>query len=340
MTPRPNATRIGLFALGGLVLLVAAVVLVFGGRLFAGSEQAVMNFRGSVYGLQVGSPVVFRGVRLGAVRSVGVVYAQGQFTVPVVVELDPELITARRGAAAEAALSLATLVQQGLTGQLATHSLLTGQLYIDLDLRPATAATAPAARDAQGRLQIPTTPTRFQSLQDQLDRVDLARMTDDLSTTLDAARKLIAGPELKQTLAELAQAAASLKRLSATLDQRVPRLADAAQGTLQQAGQASVQLGSAAERFGGAADRVGQAAARAETLLAPDSRLLSSVQQAADELSRATAAVRAAASDESATVQGVQRAMAELSRAARAVREMADTIEQQPQSLIRGKAAP
>ena len=64
-----------------VVLLIAAVVVVFGGRLFAATEQAVMYFRGSVYGLQAGSPVVFRGVRLGSVRSVGVVFAQGRFAV-------------------------------------------------------------------------------------------------------------------------------------------------------------------------------------------------------------------------------------------------------------------
>ena len=358
MTPRPQATRIGLFALGGLALLVAAVVVVFGGRFFTGSEQAVMQFRGSVYGLQVGSPVVFRGVRLGAVRSVGVVYAQGRFDVPVVVDLDAEVIHSAGGASANTTaattttttttatdtdtpgLSLAALVQQGLTGQLATHSLLTGQLYIDLDLRPVGPVAVVVSRDAQGRLLIPTTLTRFQSLQDQLDSVDLSRMTDDLSATLVAARKLIAGPELQLTLSELAQTATSLKRLSATLDQRLPRLATSAQGTLQEASQASARLGTAADKLGSAADRVGGAAARAENLLAADSRVVLGVQQAADELSRAAAALRAAASDESATVQGVQRAMADLSRAARAVRELADTIEQQPQSLIRGKAAP
>ena len=348
MTPRPNAARIGLFALGGLALLVAAVVLVFGGRLFAATEQAVMHFRGSVYGLQVGSPVVFRGVRLGSVRSVDVVYAQGRFTVPVEVELDPAQIrTLGAGAAAagepspsSSRVTLVTLLEQGLTGQLATHSLLTGQLYIDLDLRPGIVPAAPVARDPQGRLEIPTTPTRFQSLQDQLDRVDLTKMTDDLSATLVAARKLVTGPELQQTVAKLAQTASALKRLSATLDQRVPRLADAAQGTLGDASQAAARLGSAADRFGGAADRVGSAAARAETLLAPDSRVVTSVQQAADELTRAAATLRTAAGDESATVQGVQRAMADLARAARAVRELADSIEQQPQSLIRGKAAP
>ena len=52
---------------------------------------------------------------------------------------------------------------------------------------------------------------------------------------------------------------------------------------------------------------------------------------------RTAAALRAATSEESPNVQGVQRAMADVSRAARAVRELADTLEQQPQSLIRGK---
>jgi len=341
MTPRPNAARIGLFALGGLALLLAAVVVVFGGRLLARTEQAVLHFRGSVYGLQVGSPVVFRGVRLGGVRSVGVVYDQGRFDVPVVVELNREVIhtLSGAGAVADAALTLEALIERGLSGQLATHSLLTGQLYVDLDLRP---PGKPAVRHASGLLEIPTTPTRFQSLQDQLDRVDLSRMTDDLSAMLAAARGLVSGPEVKQTLADMAQASASLARLAATLDKRAGPLTDAAQGALAQAGQASVRVGSAADRVSSsvdqAASRVGRAAERAEQLLAPASPLLASVQQAADELGRSAAALRAAASDESAPLLSVQRAMGDVSRAARAVRELADTIEQQPQALIRGKA--
>jgi hypothetical protein len=69
----------------------------------------------------------------------------------------------------------------GLSAQLATQSLLTGQLYIDLDLR--TWRPARAAR-RRGMVEIPTTLTRFQSLQDQLDRVDLTRITQDLTATL------------------------------------------------------------------------------------------------------------------------------------------------------------
>jgi paraquat-inducible protein B len=336
MTPRPNAARIGLFAIGGLGLLIAAVVVVFGGRLWADKERAVMHFSGSVYGLQVGSPVVFRGVRMGSVTAIGITHEAGRFAVPVVVEVDPERIHERGADVATRTVSLVALVERGLSAQLATHSLLTGQLYVDLDLRQ---PGQPAVRNAQGLVEIPTSLTRFQSLQDQLDRVDLSRMSADLSATLAAARGLVAGPEVKQTLAELAQASASLARLAATLDRRLPALADAAQGTLKQADQAAARVGSAADRTGSAADRVGSAADRAEALLAPGSPLLTRVQQAADELGRSATALREATADESATVQGVQRAMADLSRAARSVRELADAIEQQPQSLIRGRPA-
>ena len=50
-------------------------------------------------------------------------------------------------------------------------------------------------------------------------------------------------------------------------------------------------------------------------------------------------ALRAAVADDSTTVQGLQRALGDVARAARAVRELSDAIEQQPQSLIRGRPA-
>lgn len=326
----------------GLALMAAAVVTVFGARVFAQQELAVMHFGGSVYGLQVGSPVVFRGVRLGLVRSVGVVYDAGRFAVPVVVELDRERIRTVGGtsAAADPALTLPTLVANGLSAQLATHSLLTGQLYVDLDLRK---GGKPALRDASGLIEIPTTPTRFQSLTDQLDRVDLNRMSNDLAATLAAARGLVAGPEVKQTLTDMAQASASLAKLAVSLEKKVAPLAAAAQGTLAQAGEASTRVAVAADRLGdkvgSAADRVGAAADRADALLAPGSPVMVSVQRAAIELARSAAALRETTSDEGATAQSLQRALGDVARAARAVRDLATQFEQQPQSLIRGRPA-
>lgn len=365
MTPRPNAVRIGLFAIGGLGLLVAALLVIFGGRLFAPNERAVMHFSGSVQGLQVGAPVVFRGVRMGSVRSIGVVRDQGQYRIPVVAEIAPATITDLDGrlTAGETELTLQGLVAQGLTARLVTRSLLTGQLYVDLDLRPAARAAAAAAASAQpaasaaaavaaatpqggSMIEIPTAPQRLQALQEQVEALDVGRIGSDLAGTLAAARALLSGSEIKLTLSESAQAAAALARLSTTLERRVPPLAAGAQATLSRAGDAAsragdaaVQAGQTAERVSAAADRIGAAAGRADALLAPGSPVLASVQAAADELGRSAAALRVVTTDDSASVQTLQRAMADVSRSARAVRDLAELLERQPDALLRGKRA-
>ena len=75
------AWRVGLFTLAGLGVLALAVVLV-GGHWFVARESALMRFSTSVYGLQVGAPVVFRGVRIGLVKTVQLASA-GPATVAV-----------------------------------------------------------------------------------------------------------------------------------------------------------------------------------------------------------------------------------------------------------------
>ena len=66
---RGPGLRVGLFTLAGAALLVLATALV-GGRWFAATEPATMRFDSSVYGLQIGAPVVLRGVRVGQVSRI------------------------------------------------------------------------------------------------------------------------------------------------------------------------------------------------------------------------------------------------------------------------------
>lgn len=359
MTPRPHALRIGLFAIGGLALLVMAVASVFGGRLFADSERAVLHFNGSIYGLQIGAPVVFRGVRMGGVVSIGLVNdAQGAgFQIPVVVELDSELLRSLQGppaGAASAASSdadadaavLPALVARGLSGQLAMQSLLTGLLYVDLDLRP-DGSTARYGQVPDGMVEIPTTATRLQTLQAQLEGLDFGQLAKDLSAIAATTRGFVASPELRQSLDDLAQTSGSLRRLSATLERRAGPLADGARHTLVRAAQAVEQVGDAASRAGGvavqigaAADQIGATTRRAEGVIAQGPPLMSSLQQAADELSRTALALRQATSADAGVVQNADRALADVARAARAVRELAELLEQQPESLIRGRRDP
>ena len=63
---------VGAFVLGGVILGLAAVALFGNLSLFNPTEQAAVVFEGSIAGLSIGAPVTFRGVRVGAVESIGI----------------------------------------------------------------------------------------------------------------------------------------------------------------------------------------------------------------------------------------------------------------------------
>ena len=345
MRRRPHSTRIGVFMLVALALLVAAVVVVSGGGLFSTRERAVAYFDGSVYGLQLGAPVVFRGVRLGSVVGIGVVYqgAPGRYAIPVEIEIERGRIGNPQGSGL--GVSVADLVAQGLSAQLSTQSLLTGLLYVDLDLRPGASASRSAAA-AGGLPEIPTVATTIQVLQKQLQQLDVGQLVSDLSAVAAGARQLVADPKLRQTLDELALAGTELRRLLARVDQRLGPLADSLQGTLGATRHTAEQWGGAVDRVGGAIDRVGRAADSVNATMARFDRVadaaqpaLDSVQRAADDLARTATALRSATSDDSGLLQQFERAAQDMARASRAVRDLADLLERQPEALLRGRSA-
>ncbi len=91
MSKQANKTMIGVFVLGAIGLALVAVVLLGSGKFFTKTYVAVCYFEGSVGGLNIGAPVVFRGVKVGSVRDVVLRYDPGKLTIqiPVFIEIDP-----------------------------------------------------------------------------------------------------------------------------------------------------------------------------------------------------------------------------------------------------------
>jgi paraquat-inducible protein B len=357
---RASPTRIGVFMLGALAVLVSAVVMVSGSGLFASRERAQAYFEGSVYGLQIGAPVVLRGVRLGSVVGIGIVHEArpgqpGQLTVPVEIQIDrARILSAATGAdlgasGSSAAPTVHELVQQGLTAQLSMQSLLTGLLYVDLDfgrVPPGAAAAASAPRVGHAAMAvIPTVPTPLQELHRQLQQVDIPRLLTDIAGAAAAARQLLADPKLQQTVQELAQASGELRALLARVDRRIDPLADAMQGTLQESRRAAATLAGALADAGDAVDRIRRAADRVSATMARFDRvaddaqpLLEGARRAADELARTAQALRSATTDDEGALPRIDAAALELARAARAVRDLADLLERQPEAILRGRS--
>jgi len=341
MRHKASPALIGGFIVGGLAVLSLAIVTVAGKQLFVNKEHAVMHFSGSVYGLQVGAPVVFRGVRVGSVTSIEVVYdrATDRFSIPVVAELDGNAVRGMGGRRAQSGLVLPALVQRGLNAKLSMQSFLTGLLYVDLDLDLRPKARSSLDAPAGDLVEIPTTATAIQALKSQLDGMDFGRLVQDLSAIAASARAMVAGPELQQALRDLARITASMKQLSERLDRRVDPLADDLQRTLASTRSAVQALGTAAQSVDSNARRLGAAGDNAAALLAPDSALVQQLQRAADAVAQSAVALRQATAADAPLVRGGEQALQDLSRAARALRELAETLEQQPEALLRGRGA-
>lgn len=331
MKRRLSPTLIGTFVVVGLSLIAATVIALAGNSLFTRKEKAVMFFSGSVYGLQEGAPVVFRGVRVGSVESIAVFYDSrtDDFSIPVLVALDGDAVSGLDGRRTKGVgLALPALVQRGLSAQLAMQSLLTGLLYVDLDLRPARPGQLRGTyRDVP---EIPTTATAIQALKNQLEGMDFRKIAEDLSAIAASARAVVSGPELRQALTDLAEITATFKRVSTRLDQRIDPLANELQRSLSSARSAMDSLGRAAGSVNSTSEQV-------SGLLAPDAPLVQNLQRAADEVGRSAASLREATADDSSLRLGADRALQDLSRAARALRDLAETLEQQPDAVLRGR---
>src|SRR4030042_4168189 len=70
MSVRPSYFKIGLFVIVGGLLILAAVVVLGSGLLRQEKAYFETYFDESISGLSVGSPVEFRGVRIGLVEKI------------------------------------------------------------------------------------------------------------------------------------------------------------------------------------------------------------------------------------------------------------------------------
>jgi paraquat-inducible protein B len=193
-------------------------------------RRYLLFFTGSVRGLEVGAPVLLRGLEIGRVLDVQLEFDTDafEFRIPVLVEIEPERIgVAGRTDGMSHAGVLSRLVEEGLRAELKTGSLLTGKLYVDLELHP----EAPkAALTTYGDYQVVPTlssapleeiTAKVNALLDKLDRLPIAEIGNDLRDTVKGASTVVNAPELTRALAELEKTLKAVGEASAAVDAKV-----------------------------------------------------------------------------------------------------------------------
>ena len=314
MSKQASPTLIGAFVAGAIGLIVAGILIISGGKLLLTDKtRYVMYFQGSVNGLNIGSPVSFRGVNIGTVTDIQLVVGDrdADIQIPVIIEIDnTKFISNQTGKPRMGDDdSIDALVNAGLRAQLQLQSLLTGQLFIQIDFYPNTEARLVGnGKYSRTYQEIPTVPTPIERIGKLLEGIPVDKVMEDIISGIEGIDRLVNSEDLHQSIAALREALDDFRSLVNNLDRQVEPLASNANLTLEDAR-------SALQKAGSMLDDVSGTLQQANTTL-----------QSADEL----------LSDEQ-ILTALDSALNEISSAAYAVRILAETINNQPESLLKGR---
>jgi paraquat-inducible protein B len=341
MSQPANPKLIGAFVLGAIVLIVAGIVVLGGGRFFERTTPVVMFFQGSVSGLAVGSPVNFRGVRVGRVTNVFIRYAPDSLQpveIPVFAEFSSENVRIVAVKDEKQEMRRATddrlrkLVNEGLRAQLTLPSLVTGQTTISLDFFPRTAITV---NDTYSdRVQIPTVPSTLQEVQttlqqiyEKLQKLPLDELIGDARNVIKGANQLVNDPAIPQALDNASQAMADLQRTATMLDSRIGPLIASLETTSATATQT---LRDAQQAFG-------RLDGRGEKLIAETDKTMRAAERALGQAERVLTSTNTLIAPGAPLTFELTQALREAAAAARSLRELSEQLQRNPNSLLFGR---
>jgi paraquat-inducible protein B len=209
-------------------------------------------FDGSLRGLNIGAPVEFRGIRVGTVTDIKAEIDRKtmKIDIPVFFQIEPERIQATSASddvvyesTAQAYKNIDAMVRRGMRAQLMTGSLLTGQLYVDLDFHPDLPVKGLNYKRKYPVIpSVPTTMDEFRttahSLLRKLRNLPLDKIAHEILETTEGANQLVNSPEAQEAMQSLNAALGNVEKLTEGMDKRVNRLQFSVEKTLAKIRQA------------------------------------------------------------------------------------------------------
>ena len=186
MIKQPNMKLIGLF----ICCSMLAILLMFGyfikSKLDTDEAMVVMYFDESVKGLDVGAPVLFKGVKIGEVSEVKLLanLQTMKFLITVYAKIyhGKSLITNQKDRENE----WERFIKEGLRARLAINSVITGQLLIELDMLPNTPVILRKTRHDSDIFEIPTINSPFAEISKSLQVMPINKIMENINSLTEA----------------------------------------------------------------------------------------------------------------------------------------------------------
>lgn len=336
MKTKISPTVVGLFVLGAFLLAGIALFSFGGVNFFSKPERFIVYFDETIHGLDNGSPVKLRGVRIGRVVGMNVRAipldpgsSGSRSVVAVVCELSRDVVADGQGQSVDVSDrgELQRLIDKGLRARLGIVGLATGLLYVELDFYdPADFPAVPRSGVESDFVEMPAVPSAIAQFQANLTailndvkRIDFLRIADEIEGLLVDTRRQVNAADLAAVSREWAEAGKSLRTLVESPETR-GLIANAA---------------SAAERFDRLlADLEKSAGPGAEQL----HLALQDARGALGEFTETATMVKRFVAAQQYLGDDASKAFARLGEAAEAIARLADFLERNPTALLSGRA--
>jgi paraquat-inducible protein B len=349
MARKANPALIGAFVLGAVVLAVAGLVILGGGKLFRQKQSWVANFDEAIKGLAIGAPVMFKGVKVGAVTDIKVVVDRKAdiVTTPVYFDIEADRFTDAAGGTfqfrTKEAAGTKHLIATGLRAQLELQSLVTGQLTIELDFHPGTPVRLVGV--GPGEHEMPTIPSSSERLSKALDKLPIDQIAASTLSALQGIDRLANDADLKKALVALPRTLGSVedavRRVSLNADRVLADVGTLTRNIDSQIGPLAsgldATLGTSREAIRDVQTLVRNVDGQVGPLITGVEKTLGGAAVAMEEARRVLSAVDELVADGSPLQTELLVVLRDLSMTARSIRALSDYVERHPESLVFGK---
>ncbi|MGE0718918.1 MAG: MlaD family protein [Alphaproteobacteria bacterium] len=243
---RRNYFRVGLFVFLALAMIVAGIVVLGGGALFRRTVTIETYLQESVQGLDIGSPVRYRGVKIGSVSEINFVGAAYRMTpedpryfqvgqyVLLRMQINIDAIGGPATSGQELEAIVRRLVGNGLRVRLASQGI-TGTSYLEVDYVPPERNPPLQLSWTPDYFYLPSAPSvisRLSSAAEQvftrLEEANLEKVVteaglllQELRVTNQKLQDLVGGEALSTAVADVAVAAKRVRGVAEAADENV-----------------------------------------------------------------------------------------------------------------------
>lgn len=334
-----NPLVIGGFTVGAVALLIVGVLLFGGGQLFnTDKARFVVFFDTSLNGLDVGAPVKMQGVKIGEVTDISIQLDPQAIKTykPVVVEIDRNALTGVGGVKFPRAMTHAqqetnrdNLVKAGFRARLEMQSLLTGLLYVDIDVHRDKPPVF-VGLDYKGLVEFPSIPKTTDELRNtaeemakKLRELPLDQIVVDLSDSLREIKNILVSEDVKKSKAALAKTLAETEKTVTTLNRELgPLIRD----TNRMLHDTQLLMQDSRAMVRDVHKDIGPILASTDKALIAATAALNRTQESMTDMS-----------DAIGPDSPLNETLGALTDASRSIKELTDYLERHPESLISGK---